>query len=366
MKKERYVSVDVFRGLIVFVMIVVNSPGSWQHIYAPLAHAKWFGCTLTDLVFPGFVFVIGLSMAISFSNLNSDIPKRKFSIKIIKRSLLIFLVGLLLNGFPFVHFHLSAYRFFGVLQRIACSFLLAGLILVYVKNIKIILGVCVGLLLLHWSVLYVFGGDEPYALEKNISQTIDVWLVGKNHLYQGYGIPFDPEGLLGVLSSAAQILMGYLMGVKFIKSKKRGQTTTMSLLLISVFLILLGLLWSKIYPINKSLWTGSYVFFSTGILGVVWLLISKMVQQNLIVDKFVFFRVFGLNPLFSYMLSQAFMSVLILPIFNKNSLYSLLYKNGYQPLFGDYLGSLFMAISYTLLVWIFAYILYKKKIVVKI
>lgn len=366
MKKERYISIDVFRGLIVFVMIVVNSPGSWDYVYAPLTHAHWSGCTLTDLVFPGFIFVIGLSMAISFSKLSSKLSKRNLSIKIIKRALLIFLVGLFLNGFPFVDVDWAAYRFFGVLQRIALSFLLAGLVLIHFKNKKIILGVTAGLLLSHWAILYVFGGSCPYVLEQNISQIIDVWLVGEKHLYQGYGTPFDPEGLLGVLSSSAQILIGYLIGARFVMLQRKGPKSTWFLLVASIVMIFLGMLWSIIYPVNKALWTGSYVLFSSGILGIVWVLISEILQQNLMINKFVLFRVFGLNPLFSYIVSQAVMAVLILPFFANSSLYLLMYTSCFQPVFGSYLASFLMALIYTLFVWILAYILYKKNIVVKI
>lgn len=363
MKKERLLSIDIFRGLIVFLMIIVNSPGSWDHVYTPLKHANWSGCTLTDLVFPGFIFVSGISTAISLAKKEHNSIKNK-SLKIIKRAAIIFIVGLLLNGFPYLNFSLDNYRIFGVLQRISLSLLLAGLLLIYIKNIKTILALSMGLLLLHWAILYYFGGKHPFSLEENASLKIDQWLVGTKHLYQGYGTAFDPEGLLGVLSSAAQLLIGYIFGIKFIEIKQKKSVEILNLFFITLALILAGWIWSFVYPINKSLWTGSYVLFSTGILCCVLIMIEIWVQQNFTTNKMVLFRAFGMNPLSCFVLSQALLAILITPEFN--NIYNALYIHRFSPYFGAYLGSFLLAFCFGAFIWILAYILYENRIIIKI
>lgn len=363
--KNRIQSIDILRGLTIFLMIVVNTPGSWSHVYAPLLHAKWHGTTPTDLVFPSFLFIVGMSMYISFKKKQKN--NRSVLYKVLKRGLLIFLIGLALNWFPFYHKNIADLRIFGVLQRIALAFLVAGIILSFIKNRKAIIGITTILLLVHWGILYFFpSGTDPFALEGNISGPLDIMLVGESHVYGGFGIPFDPEGLLGTLSSAAQVLLGYLVCGYFMLSEKLVTDKTRNLIFFGLVAIGLGLWWNTIYPINKPLWTGSYVFFTGGIITFVWAALIWIIDIMKIEKWGFIFKVFGRNPLISYVLSIVIVKILmrIIRLDDSNG-YALLYQKVFQPV-GDKLGSLLFALSITMLVWLFAFWLYRKGKVIRV
>jgi len=269
MNQKRIVSIDVLRGITIFLMIVVNTPGSWSHVFAPFLHAKWHGCTLTDLVFPSFLFVVGLSMSQSFRNLtvtNTNHLIRKITL----RAGLIFFIGLLLNWFPFYLTPLSELRIFGVLQRIALSFFGAGILIVLLKKRNWLIALSVLLLLLHWSILYFFGDAQPYSLENNIGRYIDIWLVGEKHVYGGFGIPFDPEGLLGTLTGISQVLIGYLIGAYLFEHKQQLNKRMLHILFLAIGLFVLAKIWNLCLPINKPLWTGSYVVYTIAIVSILW------------------------------------------------------------------------------------------------
>ena len=226
-KTQRYVALDVLRGMTVAGMILVNNPGNWAHVFPPLKHAPWIGCTPTDLVFPFFLFCVGVAMAFSFAKYG-DALNKKSAWKLVKRGVLIFLVGTLLNLFPFYPtsphdaswtfgqnwtYWIQHYRVFGVLQRIAMCYVLGGFLALWLKTPKkILIGLAV-VTCLHWLILYLFGTEPGWStLEGNISGKIDIALLGENHVYHGYGIAFDPEGLLGALSGAGTVLLGYFIG----------------------------------------------------------------------------------------------------------------------------------------------------------
>lgn len=364
--KTRILSVDVLRGLTIFFMIVVNTPGSWNYVYAPLRHAAWHGCTPTDLVFPSFLFVVGLSMSISFRKLPT-MQTGEVLQKLFKRAVLIFLIGLLLNWFPFYRTHISDLRIFGVLQRIALAFLLGGAIIASVRKTRLLLGAFALLLLGHWAILYFAGGDAPYSLEGNFSNVLDRTLFGDRHLYKGFGIPFEPEGLLGTLSSAGQVILGYLIGKTTLKNGIPGPVQLRNLVVLSLVLMASGLLWDLIYPINKPLWTGSYVFFSSGIVTAMWGLFIWIIDLQKQSRWTFVFRVFGQNPLISYILSGIIAKIFIylIPV-GETSLMGWVYQYIFQPVFGNYAGSLMFALSFTFFIWLFAYALYRKGKIIKV
>lgn len=345
-------------------MIIVNTPGSWSYVYPPLLHAEWHGCTFTDLVFPFFLFAVGLSMSFSQSS-KVSLSKNEKTKKLVKRSLLIILVGFLLNWFPFFNLYIGDVRILGVLQRIGLTYLLAGILVLQLKNdqIKTVLAICL-LLVGYWGVMY-FGGD--YSLEGNINNKLDRFIFPENNLYGGFGIKFDPEGLLGIFSSAAQVLIAYLIGIQLLKNKNYPTKFLMPSIIIGVSFIFISLLWDIVYPINKALWTSSYVFFTSG---VATLLLSLLVYTTDIMkyQKWTFpFKVFGLNPLFSYVLSIALVKILLYVItIDGRSSYDLLYTYLYRPNLGDRFGSLVFALSMCLIVFSFALLLYRKKIIIKL
>ena len=235
---KRLLSIDVLRGMTIFFMIVVNTPGTWEFVYAPLRHAKWNGWTPTDLVFPFFVFIMGMAMSYSFRRYESN--KEVLLKKIVKRTILIFLVGLLLNWYPFFNKGLSDLRIFGVLQRIALAYGLGALIIVFVRQ-KYLWACLAFILMAYWGIL-IWGGQppDPLSLENNFVRIIDLTLFGENHIYQGYGIPFDPEGLLSSLPAAGTVILAYLAGKRF-QQLESDQKKIRELLLGGTSLVIFGL-----------------------------------------------------------------------------------------------------------------------------
>ncbi|MEL7146164.1 MAG: DUF5009 domain-containing protein [Bacteroidota bacterium] len=361
--KERIASIDVLRGMTILLMIIVNTPGSWSYVYPQLLHAKWHGCTPTDLVFPSFLFIVGLTLAISFKQITIGAMPRVF-----KRGALIFLVGILLNWFPFFTTHISELRIFGVLQRIALAFTGATLILITTRsNKKLIALAVVSLLVTHWLCLILFGdAGSPFSLDGNFARTVDLAILDKQHLYGGLGIPFDPEGLLGTLSSIAQVLMGYLTA-KWILSVPLTPKKVRELMLAGATLIVLGITTDVYYPINKPLWTASYVCYTSGIIMIIWALMIWIIDLKKATRWTFPLQVVGINPLISYVFSSVLSSTLAnIPVSEGSSLYGWLYIHVFQVIFGNYLGSFAFALTFTSLIWLMAWWLYRKKIVVKL
>ena len=351
--------------MTIFFMILVNTPGSWSYVYSPLQHAPWHGCTPTDLVFPFFLFVVGLSMTFSFKKLNEK-NKKAWLTKVGRRVLLIFLVGILLNWFPFFHIAVQDLRVFGVLQRIALSFGLASLIVIFI-DAKWHSLVVIILLLGYWGLLYVFGPPgDPYSLEANMAQQIDLWLLEETHLYQGFGIPFDPEGLLGTLPAAISIMIGYLIGQQLLNKDELIHKIKV-LIIAAIACIVVGKLWGIIFPINKALWTSSYVLYTSGwaifVLSLLLFIIDVKKWQ-----RWTFpFQVFGLNPLISYVFSIALVNA-FLYIFkiDGSNFYDYLFSEWFQPYWGNYLGSFLFAFFFSWLVWLLPFWLYKKGKLIKL
>lgn len=361
--KDRLLSIDVLRGMTIFFMIIVNTPGSWSHVYAPLLHAKWHGCTPTDLVFPFFLFIVGVSMSISFRKY-VDAERSAWIKKVLKRTFLIFLVGLFLNWFPFFQKNIADLRIFGVLQRIALAFGGAGLLVIFIRDRRMLATVAALILLGYWCLMFLAGGADPYSLENNLATFLDVKLLGESHVYGGFGIPFDPEGIVSTIPGIAHVLIGYFVGVKVQELSDRKLFLVHSLFVIGAALTALGMIWNLSFPINKPLWTSSYVLLTTGLgtilLGVLmWIIDVKGYQKWTYV-----FRVFGLNPLISYVLSGLFVKVFMY-VFSTNP-YPWLYESFFSQIGGIKLGSFLQALCYTLFIWFFAWLLYRKNKVIKI
>lgn len=358
MSGSRLISVDVFRGLTILFMIIVNTPGSWEYVYSPLRHAAWHGCTTTDLVFPFFLFIVGVSMACSWSK--NSLNKRFLISKIIKRSLLIFLVGFLLTWFPFFNENLLDVRVFNVLQRIGLSFGCAGLLLVFIKNNRLRILLILFLLVSYWLTLYL-GGD--YSLEGNINAKVDLLILPSKNLYGGFGIPFDPEGILGVVSSTAHIMIGFLIGQLLLINPKDFIKKS---LVIGIVLVSASKIIDLFFPINKPLWTSSYVLFTCGLASMLLGVFVYLIEIKKLRRWTTLFEVYGLNPLVSYVLSGIIAKTLFLIPIGESSLYSYLYHSFWQPLLGNYNGSLAFAIMISFFVFIPVYMLFKKGKIIKL
>lgn len=365
----RLLALDVFRGATIAGMILVNMPGSWGHIYGPLRHAAWHGATPTDFIFPFFLFVVGTAMWFSFARFGHRLSAT-LAKKIIRRVALIFLVGLFLSAYPFSSGFLSELRVMGVLQRIALAYGLAAFLCLLLDPRKLILA-SGAILLGYWALLRVFGGADPYSLENNVVRRVDRALFGDAHVWHGFGTPFDPEGLLSTLPAAVTVVLGFFAG-RWIATSVRREDAVLRMLLAGTLLVLAGLVWNPALPINKPLWTSSYVLYTGGIAFValawfVWVIDVKGYRRWTGP-----LEVFGLNPLFAYVLSgvlaRTMTRLIRVPVADGETIsgYQWLYSRVFEPLAGPLNGSLLFALSMVLLIWLAVLPLYRRSIVIKI
>lgn len=362
-RSARLLSLDIFRGMTVVFMIIVNTPGSWSHVFAPLRHAPWHGFTPTDLVFPAFLFISGVAMFYSLRKYNFEFSASSL-FRILRRIVLIFAAGLFLNIFPHFARDYSALRIMGVLQRIALAWGLAAILVLLIKRNYIWIATAL-LLFGYWALLYFLGGEDPYSLETNFVRTVDLAILGESHLYRGYGIPFDPEGLLSTLPSIATVLLGFIAGGLIGTSGKTWRTpgwlTFTGLLLIGA-----GILWGLYFPINKPVWSSSYVLYTGGISMLLLALLFVVIDMWNLKGWTGFFNVFGTNALFTYLLAGIWTKIMLTVKIGGGTLYGWIFNNICSPLFTEQkLASLLFAIIQVLFIAIFGYILYRKKIIIK-
>ncbi|SHO60600.1 acyltransferase family protein [Algoriphagus zhangzhouensis] len=366
---NRYLALDVLRGMTIAFMIIVNTPGSWANLYAPLAHAHWHGFTPTDLVFPTFLFVVGNAMSFAMKKLN-EMESSQFFKKVGKRTLLIFLIGWLLNAFPFFDYNeagemvfknLAEVRLLGVLQRIALAYFFAALILYYGKEKGgwIFSGIA---LLGYWAIMALFG---DYTLEGNAAIKLDKILIGESRMYMGEGLPFDPEGILSTLTSIVNVIGGYLAG-KYIQKKGNTAQTVRMLLVTGVVLIAGSYLWDVVFPINKKIWTSPYVLLTVGWDLIILSVLIFFIEVKDFKGWTYFFQVFGRNPLMLYILSGVVVETLSLIPMGDTNLKGAIYATLYTSWLGPKLASFLFAISYMLVIWLIGLWMDKKKIYVKV
>ncbi len=381
---SRYYSLDVFRGATVALMILVNNPGSWSHIYSPLEHATWHGCTPTDLVFPFFLFAVGNAMAFVMPRFEQN-GTRNFLTKVFKRAILIFLIGLFLNWSPFIKYDgaqmvfkkWESIRLLGVLQRIALCYLFAALIVYFSKTRGAFVLACF-LLLFYWFLSFVLGrAGDPYSLPGFFGTAIDLKILGVGHVYKGEGIPFDPEGIVSALPAIVQVIFGYLVG-QYIREKGKTYEMISNLFVAGALLIFAGFCWDMIFPINKKIWTSSYVVYTTGLAMVVLSLLIYWLEFKEAKGWWSkFFDVFGKNPLFIFFLSGFLPRVLALwrwvdhldvkgkPVYT--SPLSWFYEHVCKPVSSDLRnGSLLYALFMIMFYWLIVYILDRKKVYIKV
>lgn len=370
---NRYLALDVLRGMTIAFMIIVNTPGSWRDLYGPLAHADWHGFTPTDLVFPTFLFVVGNAMSFALKKLNEMKPS-DFYVKVFKRAALIFLIGWLLNYFPFSDYNeagemvavkLSEVRLLGVLQRIALAYLLAALV-VYWTGERGAWIVGIGALVIYWPIMYFFGdAADPYGLNGNAQIKLDLLLIGEKRMYMGEGIPFDPEGTLSTLTSMVNVLAGFIVG-KFIQKKGNTLGTVQTLVISGVVLLALAYLWDLGFPINKKIWTSSYVLLTVG-----WDLVLLgglvfLVEVQKVTSWTYFFQAFGRNPLILYVCSGVVVSIFSMIPVGDSTFKGWIYANFFTSWLGPKNASFLFAIAYMLLIWLIGLWMDKKKIYIKV
>jgi predicted acyltransferase len=363
----RLVSLDIFRGMTVAFMIIVNTPGSWNYVYPPLSHSEWNGCTPADMVFPFFLFIAGVSMWFSLKKYKNAINGGSV-LRILRRVITVFAVGIFLAIFPYFSRDYSTLRIMGVLQRIALAYALAAFICLSVNRQYLWIVVTV-ILLSYWGGLIYFGGAEPLSLSGNIVRKTDIALLGASHLYKGFGIPFDPEGLLSTIPAAATVIIGYYCG-ELLSKKSAGGGNILKLILLGAASTGLGLLWNTIFPMNKPLWTSSYVLYAAG-LAMIILSVLYFIADHLKFQKWgVVFTILGTNALFSFFLSGILTRMLLYIKIHSGktnlSLYTWIYENLCRPVAGNLAGSLMFSFFALIIIWLIALFLYRKKVMIRL
>ncbi len=356
----RYRSLDVFRGLTIAMMILVNTPGSWQHIYAPLRHAEWHGYTPTDLVFPFFLVAVGLSMSFVLPRYRSRGGKAFYS-KVIRRVLLIFFIGLALTAFPFYNKDYSHLRILGVLQRIALAYGLAAVWVYHLRQVRLLIITSLLVLVGYWLLLWLAGGPDPYSLTHNLPRQLDLLVLGANHMWHGHGLAFDPEGLLSTLPAAVSVVSGYLLGLLIQQTRRPAPVWLAGALLLAA-----GYLWSLAMPINKSLWTSSYVLVSSGIAALVLGLLIYLIDIGGLAGWAKPFEIFGMNPLAVFILSILWVKIYFMIHIGDRNMYGWLYHTVFEPIGNPTFGSLLFALFHVAGCWLVAWLLYRKQIVIKV
>ncbi|SDJ47360.1 Predicted acyltransferase [Pedobacter sp. ok626] len=369
----RFTALDVFRGMTICFMIIVISPGSGALPYWPLDHAPWHGFTPTDLVFPSFLFAVGNALSFSekkFVTLSSG----QVLYRIFKRFFIIFLLGYLMSWFPFyrldahnniIPFPIAETRYFGVLQRIAICYLLTALAVRYLSS-RFLVYLGLGILLVYWVVLLMFGTGDPFSIEGNAITKLDILLFGSAHLYYDHGV-FDPEGLLSTLPAVVNTLAGYLVG-KYLQEKGMSRLAIRPLFLIGIAGIVLALLWNTVFPINKKIWSSSFSLLTIGLDLMLLPLLVLMTDKEGSSDKgwVHFFTIFGKNPLVIYMFAEMLLIVLRkIPVGSIN-LYEQINNSVFQAILPGSAGSLLFALTNMLFCWCIGWLLNKNKIYIKV
>ncbi len=368
-RTERLVSLDVFRGITIAGMVLVNNPGTWQHLYWPLGHASWHGWTPTDLVFPFFLFIVGVSIALALGGrVGTTGSRRELYLKIVRRTLIIFALGLFLNAFPFFDF--SETRIPGVLQRIAVCYLLASVVFLNSK-VKTQVVIVAFLLLGYWLLLALVpapgfaAGD--LTKEGSLPSFVDRIVFGK-HVWAQAKV-YDPEGLLSTLPALGTTLIGVLAGT-WLRTQKSAHEKVAGLFVAGVVCLSVGWAWNSFFPINKALWTSSYVLFTGGLalqfLAFCFWLIDIKGYRSWAKP----FEIFGVNAIALYVGAGLMAELLgVIRVSGANGSISLkawVFENLFAPWASPINASLAFAIAFVL-VWLgLMWLLYRRKIFIKV
>jgi predicted acyltransferase len=371
MKNERLLSLDVFRGITIAAMILVNNPGLWGSVYAPLCHASWHGLTPTDLIFPFFMFIMGTSMAYAFARFDHHID-RPFLAKLLRRTIVLFVIGMAISLFGLLcngaEDPLGHIRILGVLQRLALAYFFGGLAVMSIKRTKTLLYTAAGILAAYAVVLFCGHGLE--LSEQNIIGVVDRALFGADHIYRewlpdGSRIAFDPEGLISTLPGIAQVIFGYVCGT-MLREKTNLPTRLMHLAVLGIALLFAGLLLSYGCPLNKKVWTPTFVLTTCGFATLSLLLLTWIIDVRGAKRWATPFQAFGLNPLAIYVAA----AVVGIPINVLPREGLTIQEHCYQAIAAvihdPYFASLCYSLLFIFVCYLLAWALYRKHIVIKL
>ena len=380
---KRLLSLDILRGITIAGMLLVNNPGTWSHIYAPLEHAEWIGLTPTDLVFPFFMFVMGVSMFFSLRKFNFKLSG-SLMLKICRRTIILFLIGWVVQWFgmwlrglynPESQFFADMFgklRILGVFQRLALVYFFGSMIAVLFKS-KFIPWI-IGLILIVYAFILGFGNGYEFSLD-NILSRIDCAVLGENHMYHeeafGLKLALDPEGILSTLPCIAHVLIGFMVG-KCINTVHNNRDRIVEIAVWGALMLLVGWLLQYGIPCSKKAWTSSYVLITCGMASCILAMLIYAIDIKGHNRWCRFFQAFGINPLFCYLVGTIFAIVFGTLRFGTNAegdpitIKSLIYDGWSAVTTTPEAASCLYAITFVLITWCFGYFLYKKKIYIKI
>jgi len=369
---KRLISLDVFRGIAIAGMILVNMAGLAEQVYPPLLHADWNSCTPADLVFPFFLFIVGVAIAFSLSSTEENKPTPKVYWRIVRRSLILFALGLFLNGFW--NYDWGTIRLMGVLQRISLAYLVAALIVLKVPR-KGQWAIAILLLIGYWLAMSFIPvpsyGMGNLSREGNLGAYIDRLVIGTAHLYKGdnFNSQGDPEGLFSTIPAVVSLLFGYFTG-DWLRQQPIKSRTSLNLVLLSLSCMVTGQLWGFWFPINKKLWTSSYVVFTTGwallLLAACYELIEVRKQRRWGKP----FEIIGLNAIFLFVASVLLIKILVKTHIgtgeNAPTTYTWIFEHLFVPWAGAMNGSLLFALLTLAFWWVVGYGMYRRCWFVKV
>lgn len=357
---KRLVSLDAFRGATIAFMVLVNTAGDGRHVYAPLQHADWNGWTPTDVVFPSFLWIVGVAMTLSMaSRIAAGVPRSKLMLQALRRSAILYALGLLVYAFP--HFDFATQRFLGVLQRIAICYLIATAIYL-TCGVRAQLLWIAGLLVGYWMLMTLVPvpgfGPGRLDVEGNLAHYVDRIVLGVHNYHSTK--TWDPEGIVSTLPAIATALLGIMAG-HLIRLKRELAESTAWMFLAGNLLIAAGLICNAWLPINKKLWTSSFALFMAGLdfvmlASFIWL-IDHLGYQRYVKPLFIM----GMNAITVYMASE-----LIDEALGSLGWRHPLYEKVFAPLASPVNASLLYAIAYVLLMYLIAYVMYRNKWFVRV
>ncbi len=393
--RERLLSLDVFRGLTIAGMLLVNDPGTWSAIFPPLEHAEWHGWTPTDLIFPFFLFIVGITTHLSLSARRERGDDDSAIVKqILRRGIIIYLLGFAMAMFPFyqwgtidaipnasawdrIVYRIEHVRILGVLARIGIVYICAGL-LILKTTLRQQIVIIAALLFGYWwamTLIPVPGENEIGALllhtkDRNLAAFLDRAILGTNHIWSG-SVTFDPEGPFSTIPAIATAMLGVIAGRWIAERDKPLPERITGLFAVGAIGMMLGLMWNWSFPINKNLWTSSYVIFTAGMACVALATIMWIVDYANVKWWTKPFVVFGVNPIVAFV-GSGVMARLIYTLWHVNhqgesiSIQAAIYRMLFLPWLPPRVASLAFALSFVLLWYGILLILYKRKIILKV
>lgn len=374
-RPERLLSLDVFRGLVVAAMILVTDPGTYSHRYGQLAHADWMGATATDMIFPAFLLMVGIAIPFSLSaRTQAATPRVILLQRIARRTVTLFVLGLILNGLP--SFELHTWRIPGILQRLAVCYLLSAVLYLYCKRAAVLAVIATGTLVVYWAILKLAPvpgiGSGQLDTYGNFPSYVDRAVFGVHHLWAygttaGRGVTYDSEGILSTIPALFTTIQGVLAGT-WLRSPRPAARILQGIALSGAALAFTGYLLSPLMPLNKKLYTPTFALWSTGISLLVFAAVYSLIEMARVRRGLAPFLVLGTNAILAFTVSSVVTVLLALKLLlhSTDSIRNVVYKHLFAPHLPPNLASLFYALLVVAFNVVLIYPLYRRRIFLRL